>query len=132
MVGVCVESIKRLKNVQNLESIKHRVRAGGLTNLDYRDVVIEKDSIVYCDIPYQMTDRYKIEIDYNDFHDWANRQTEPVFISEYDIKDDRFYQIFACDSRSTLSSSSNRTKTVEKLYINRAATVRYPYLLDLV
>ena len=86
--------------------------------MDYREVKIEPDSVVYCDIPYEGTADYG-EFSHKEFFDWAASQSVPVFISEYEIKDPRFKLIYTIDKRSMLSP--NKDKCVikkERLYWN--------------
>ena len=52
------------------------------------------------------------------FLDWANEQTEPVFISEYQVKDERFREVWRIDKMSRMSSKSIKMK-IEKLYANK-------------
>lgn len=60
--------------------------------LDYEEVAIPEDSVIYCDIPYEDTNVYnKAEgFDYERFYQWCERQTQPVFISSYQMPEDRF------------------------------------------
>ena len=53
------------------------------------------------------------------FFDWAANHNQPVFISEYNIADNRFKQVFQVNKRSMLAS--NKDKCVdkkEKVYVN--------------
>ena len=81
--------------------------------LDYAELEIPKDSVIYCDIPYEGTEDYNLDtggknsFDYERFYQWCERQTEPVFISSYDMPADRFDCIEEYTHRSTLSASAN-------------------------
>ena len=61
---------------------------------DYPAVPIPENSVIYCDIPYKDTGTYqshkKTEFDYERFYDWAYKQKQPTFISEYWMPEDRF------------------------------------------
>ena len=93
-----------------------------LTNLDYRKVIIKPNSVIYCDIPYQGTADYGNTFSHKDFFNWAHEQKNPVFISEYDIKDPRFKLIKKINHRSTFSSGGDKNiAVVEKVYGNHAA-----------
>ena len=70
-----LERLERLESLQGLQSLE-------ITNLDYRDVQIEKDSVIYCDPPYANTNSYKIDFKHNEFYDWCRNQKN-CFISEY-------------------------------------------------
>lgn len=86
--------------------------------LDYQQVTIPNDSVIYCDIPYEDTNVYnKAEgFDYERFYDWCEHQTQPVFISSYQMPDDRFDCIEEFSHRSTLSATANNLVT-ERIYV---------------
>ena len=82
--------------------------------LDYEDVEIPTDSVIYCDIPYENTNVYiKGEtFDYERFYSWCERQTEPVFISSYDLPRNRFLCVAEYQHRSLLSYNTAVTERV--------------------
>ena len=88
--------------------------------LDYSKVEIPKDSVIYCDIPYEGTEGYLEEdsggFDYERFYDWCEHQTQPVFISSYQMPDDRFDCIEEFSHRSTLAQKANNLVT-ERIYV---------------
>ena len=86
--------------------------------LDYQQVTIPDDSVIYCDIPYEDTNVYnKAEgFNYERFYDWCEHQTQPVFISSYQMPDDRFDCIEEFSHRSTLSATANNLVT-ERIYV---------------
>lgn len=86
--------------------------------LDYTKVEIPDDSVIYCDIPYEDTNVYnKAEgFDYERFYDWCEHQTQLVFISSYQMPDDRFDCIEEFSHRSTLSATANNLVT-ERIYV---------------
>lgn len=88
--------------------------------LDYQQVTIPDDSVIYCDIPYEGTDGYLEKdsegFDYERFYDWCEHQTQPVFISSYQMPDDRFDCIEEFSHRSTLSATANNLVT-ERIYV---------------
>ena len=99
------------------------IRGGRFSNitssvLDYAKVKIPDDSVIYCDIPYEDTNVYnKAEgFDYERFYDWCEHQTQPVFISSYQMPDDRFDCIEEFSHRSTLSATANNLVT-ERIYV---------------
>lgn len=73
-----LQSLERLERLQSLE----KLQCLEITNLDYKDVQIEADSVIYCDPPYVNTNSYKIDFNHNDFYDWCINQKN-CFISEY-------------------------------------------------
>ena len=86
--------------------------------LDYEEVAIPENSVIYCDIPYEDTNVYnKAEgFDYERFYQWCERQTQPVFISSYQMPEDRFDCIEEFTHRSTLSATANNLVT-ERIYV---------------
>ena len=88
--------------------------------LDYEEVTIPEDSVIYCDIPYEDTNVYnKAEgFDYERFYQWCERQTQPVFISSYQMPEDRFDCIEEFTHRSTLSATANNLVT-ERIYVHK-------------
>ena len=111
LVGVRLlkEALTALQRLQRLQRLESRT-------MSYDEIPIEKNSLVYCDIPYAGTDGYGIEFDHKKFYEWCARQTEPVFISSYDMPEEKFYCVKKLIHRSTLSATAN-LKVVEKLFI---------------
>ena len=107
-----LEALNRLQSLQSLQSLQ-------LSNRDYEDVKIYKDSVVFCDIPYSDTNAYGSKnintFDYERFYDWCKRQQEFVFICEYKMPSD-----FICiDSikKTVLMDSGGNKKAYEKIFI---------------
>lgn len=99
------------------------IRGGQFSNitssvLDYAKVEIPDDSVIYCDIPYEDTNVYNKaeDFDYERFYDWCDHQTQPVFISSYQMPNDRFDCIEEFSHRSTLSATANNLVT-ERIYV---------------
>ena len=112
-----LQQLERLERLQRLQQLRIDI-----SSLDYRAVQIKQDSIIYCDIPYKGTRQYTSgDFDHDAFYEWANDQDQPVFISEYEIKDDRFFLVDEIEVRSTLSATNKSKKAVERLYCNNAA-----------
>ena len=114
-----LEQLERLERLEQLEQLE-QLQQPLLTNLDYRQVLIEPNSVIYCDIPYQGTRDYGNTFSHKEFFDWAASQQRPLFISEYNVSDDRFYLLKEFKHRTTFSSGGNNP-VVEKLYGNKIA-----------
>lgn len=88
--------------------------------LDYEEVAIPEDSVIYCDIPYEGTGGYlekdKGGFDYERFYQWCERQTQPVFISSYQMPEDRFDCIEEFTHRCTFAQKDNNLVT-ERIYV---------------
>lgn len=92
---------------------------GNITNYNksYDEIEIKPNSVIYCDIPYRNTGTYsETAFDYDKFYDWALKQTQPTFISEYDMPKD-FVCIAEKNKLSSMSPTSNSTKSVERIFV---------------
>ena len=99
-----LQRLERLQSLQSLESLQSLQKFRG----DYRNVKIQPDSLIYCDIPYKNTAEYSDGgFDHESFYDWAEKQREPVIISEYAMPEERFERIDFIKKRSLLFSGSN-------------------------
>lgn len=118
-----LEQLERLQQLQQLQQLEQLERLQQLTfyNTSYENVEIRDNSIIYCDPPYAGTADYGNNFNHKKFLDWAHEQKNPVFISEYNISDKRFYQVFKIKKRSMLSA--NKEKCInkeERVYVNEA------------
>lgn len=126
-----LQNLERLERLQNLESLNKvdklsdRIQA---TCLDYSQVEIKPNSVIYCDIPYENTSNYlsnrngksrvKSTFDYERFYEWTCNQKELVVISSYEIKDNRFTCVWQREKSSLLNQHNGQRKVViERLYI---------------
>ena len=106
--------------------------------VDYAEVPIPEDSVIYCDIPYMNTEGYPRQggFDYERFYQWAEQQAEPVFISSYWMPPERFDVVAEFDHRCTAAQKVNNTVT-ERIFIpknqkERGNTLSQPSLYDLL
>lgn len=111
-----LESLERLQRLQRLQSLERLE----ITNLSYEQVKIKPNSVVYCDIPYKGTNKYKTEFDHDKFYEWAKKQKQAIYISEYDMPKE-FTVCCEWEKRVTLSSNS-RAKAKERLFCNKSGT----------
>ena len=89
---------------------------------DYQDVPIPENSVIYCDIPYKGTNRYAgkgRDFDHERFCQWALRQTQPIFISSYDMPKEDFKVIAEYSRIDTLSATNNSLRVTERIFIPR-------------
>ena len=125
--------LQSLQSLQSLESLERLERLERLEQFstDYQNVKIYKDSVIYCDIPYENTNVYTLDkkqnFDFERFYSWCEKQTEPVFISSYKMPEDRFICIATFEHRSILSATANN-KVLEKVFIpkHQASSYRLP------
>ena len=106
-VKECVKNnLIQSKNIQTLF----------LENYSYDLLHIPAESIIYCDIPYRDTAKYKWveEFNYEDFYKWCKDKKEEwhnIFISEYNMPED-----FKCVWEMQLTNNLNDKKAIEKLF----------------
>ena len=115
-----LQNLERLTRLQSLEHL-HRLNNEQKDNIkfysdDYQNIPLtDKDAVIYCDIPYLNTNKYKHPFDYERFYSWAERQEIPIYISEYQMPKDRFVCVAEKEKRCKLSSTTNKI-TVERIF----------------
>ena len=118
-----LQSLERLERLQSLESLQslQSLECLRVTSLSYDEIDIPDDAVVYCDPPYHACDKDLYEgtarFDHNAFYDWCVRvsKTNPIFISEYSIEDDRF-EIVAEKQKITSFAPVKSFNVTERLY----------------
>jgi DNA adenine methylase len=88
-------------------------------NSSYQFLDIPKESIVYCDPPYEGTAGYEGGFNHSEFWEWVRIKSlegHSVFVSEYTAPED-FICVWWKEITVTLSGHSNITKATEKLFI---------------
>ena len=111
-------SLERLQSLQSLE----RLQSLRVTSQSYDEIDIPDDAVVYCDPPYHASDKRLYEgtargFDHGAFYDWCVRvsKTNPIFISEYSIEDDRFEVVAEIEKMTSMSAKKSFNVT-ERLY----------------
>nr|DAN27215.1 MAG TPA: DNA adenine methylase [Caudoviricetes sp.] len=96
--------------------------------MDYQAVPIPENSVIYCDIPYKGTSGYNLKekFDHERFYDWCAKQTQPVFISSYDMPEDKFTCI-ACFEHSGIFAVGINSKVEERIFIPKHQTYKPPF-----
>lgn len=82
-----LESLERLQSLQSLQSLP-----GALTarSSDYRELCFDEPGIIYCDPPYKDSEDYAEPFCHDEFYGWCEAQKLPVYISEYQMPEERF------------------------------------------
>ena len=116
-----LEALERLQNLQSLESLESLEHLR-VTSLSYDEIDIPDGAVVYCDPPYHACRGHLYEgtadaFDHCAFYDWCVdvSKTNPIFISEYSIEDDRF-EIVAEKQKMNCLSSVKSFNVTERLY----------------
>lgn len=127
-----LERLKNLQRLEHLERLKAYKQSLEISQKSYDEVEIKHNSVIYCDIPYENTKGYSCgDFDFKKFYDWASNQKELVFISSYNITDERFEEAEAWSKM--IQFSQTNTKGCEKLYVPKGQGKRCPItLLDLL
>lgn len=107
---------------QNLKAQQSLIKDVIFSCGDYQEVQLIPNSIIYCDIPYKNTTKYNTskDFDYDRFYDWClNKKDEGhlVFISEYEMPEDRFECVWQKEIVSGLDVSGKQKKGTEKLFV---------------
>ena len=119
-----LESLERLQSLESLHSLEllHSLESLRVTSQSYDEIDIPDDAVVYCDPPYHACRGHLYEgtmdaFDHGAFYDWCVRvsKTNPIFISEYSVEDDRF-EIVAEIQKMTCLSSVKSSIVTERLY----------------
>ncbi len=86
------------------------------TNMNYLDMVIPSNAVVYMDPPYANTTNYKMSFDHKIFWNWVREKskTNPVFVSEYNAPDD-FECLIEIPVKTKLDKNSNYPR-MERLF----------------
>ncbi len=90
-------------------------------NLDYQEVPIPNNSIIYTDPPYENTTKYKSKFSPVEFWDWCRQKVKEghkVFISEYNAPDD-FVCVWQKEIVSSLTKDTGAKRGIEKLFVHK-------------
>lgn len=114
-----LECLERLERLQSLESLERLERLERLS-MDYRQMRFDEPGIIYCDPPYMTStsggkDYTSEAFDAPAFYDWCERQTLPVYISEYSMPEERFACVAEWDKVTTMASKTTSHVT-ERLW----------------
>lgn len=113
------ESLTRLNSLATAftNEEKHRLTIG---SVDFAEVEIPSDSVIYCDPPYRNKGDYRKSKGFNHdrFYEWALRQTVPIFVSEYAMNEE-FVEVAAWRKVCNMSQDTKPKETTEKLFVPR-------------
>lgn len=127
----------KLSSLENLTRIEN-IPMGydfNTSNADYQEVKIStppNDTIIYADPPYKETKGYNINkesaFNYDRFYDymtWLHKQGYYVFISEYNMPQDRFKEVWSKDTYASFNvinrdcGAKTKPQRVERLFMVR-------------
>jgi len=95
-----------------------------VSNISYEQYKYRDGDIVYCDVPYEQTDKkscddYGVNFNSLEFYEWVKAQPYQVFFSSYEISDDSFYSVKVKTICSLIGANTNDKKVNEYLYSNK-------------
>ena len=111
-----LESLERQQSLQSLESLPDTLTA---YSMDYREMRFDEPGIIYCDPPYKDTTGYREDYAepfcHDEFYGWCEAQKLPVYISEYQMPEERFACIAEWDKVTTMAAKTTNHVT-ERLW----------------
>ena len=116
------------EHINNLVKQSRSLKSVRYFNMSYCDLDIPKNSIIYCDPPYQDTTAYKNAdgFDHDSFWQWCREQTKrgcDVLISEYNAPVD-FVCVWQKGVNMNLSGGKGKT-AIEKLFVHESIADKY-------
>lgn len=99
-----------------------KLQGVSLLHKTYRQLEIPKNSLIYCDPPYEGTTQYRDQFNHSDFWEWCREMVikgHKVFISEYNAPDD-FVCIWQKETVSSLTKDTGSKKAIEKLFKHKS------------
>lgn len=108
--------LERLLSLERLENLPDTLTA---YSMDYREMRFDEPGIIYCDPPYMSGyakgKEYGCEFDAEAFYSWCETQKLPVYISEYQMPEERFACIAEWDKVTTIAAKTT-THVTERLW----------------
>ncbi len=115
-----LQQLERLEYLQHLEKLRElewlpqlELKTSSYLEYEYRD-----GDIVYCDPPYENTNKYDEDFNHQEFYNWVRTANFPIFFSSYEIQEEGICRVLEIETRSTLSSARNAVRKIECLYCN--------------
>lgn len=90
-----------------------------LINTDYKNLIIPKNSLIYCDPPYENTTKYKDSFNHKEFWHWCidkAKEGHVVFVSEYKAPKE-FDCLWEGIINSSLTKETGSKQGLERLFI---------------
>jgi site-specific DNA-adenine methylase len=110
-----LQVVKRLQSLQSLQSLQNLQSYG----IDYQEVPIPDNALIYCDIPYVNTNCGKYNnFNHERFYEWAEKQYN-IFISEYWMPDN-FIEIARIEKIVLSTAHGNNNRAIEKIFTNKS------------
>lgn len=110
--------------IRNIEKQRLNIKNVIFSNMSFQNIPKEKikNYVIYCDIPYKNTTKYKTDdFPHDEFYQWCKDMAKDniVLISEYNMPEDGFECIWSKEHKTSLDKNDNKKKRIEKLFIAR-------------
>ena len=116
-----VETLQSLESLERLQSLESLPGALTAHSGDYRELCFDEPGIIYCDPPYKYKDTtgygegLRRAFCHDEFYGWCEAQKLPVYISEYQMPEERFACIAEWDKVTTMAAKTTSHVT-ERLW----------------
>lgn len=103
---------------QNALNQSPKLKGVKFINVDYLNLKIPENSLIYCDPPYKGTTKYKDAFNHTIFWEWCRdkvNEGHTLFVSEYNAPND-FDCVFKKEIVSSLTKNTGSKIGVEKLF----------------
>lgn len=98
------------------------------STVDYREVDIPPDAVIYADPPYAGTSFCTPQtknFDSEAFYDWAESRQQLTLISEYAMPEERFVSVYGVNKANFGNGGRNVKAATEKLFVPRGQLDMY-------
>ena len=124
-----LEHLARLENLERLQNLEGLQRLEGL-QMDYRDVQIPSNAVVYADPPYKRTNctGYKCDFDHESFEKWLAEVPFMVVISEYEAPSG-CKEVASIKKQSSMGTGNKGGTETEKLFVQERFAEQYKQMM---
>lgn len=124
-----LEHLAILENLERLQNLEGLQRLEGL-QMDYRDVQIPSNAVVYADPPYKRTNctGYKCDFDHESFEKWLSEVPFMVVISEYEAPSG-CKEVASIKKQSSMGTGNKGGTETEKLFVQERFAERYKQMM---
>lgn len=121
------------ESYKNALSQSDKLKEVIFVNKSYLELDIPKNSLIYCDPPYEGTTKYNNDFDHSCFWEWCRSMVKDghvVFISEYNAPSD-FDCVWQKEMVSSLTKDTGGKTGIEKLFIHKTQNKKEQTFFDL-
>lgn len=115
---------------RNIITQSYKIKDVVFSNVNYFEMKIPEESIIYCDPPYEGTTKYKDAFDHEMFWQWVRDMVKAghsVFVSEYEAPKD-FVSIWDKTVNNTLTKDTGSKQGMERLFVMESGNNYKPTL----